>query len=82
MHPLTPDVSKLTDQELAYKITDLNKRLAAGYRFGNTDIVRQAHMILEDYMEENKKRNDELIKKLQEQNKGSGDDWDEIIDIK
>lgn len=80
-HPLTPNLSDLSDADLANKITDLNKKLAAGYRFGNAQLVRQVQMLLNDYMEEQGRRTQEHIKKLQEQN-DSGKNWDDIIDIK
>ena len=41
MHPLAPDLSKLTDDELQKKRSELQSRLAFVYRMGNADLVGQ-----------------------------------------
>lgn len=79
-HPLTGNLSDLSDTDLANKIAELNKRITFGYRTGNTAFVGQASLLLNDYMSEQKRRTDEYIKKLQDSDDTSKK-WDDIIDI-
>jgi len=39
MHPLTNDLSKLSEEELHSKRSDLNTRLSFAYRMGHGDMV-------------------------------------------
>lgn len=79
-HPLTPNLHELSDSDLAEKISTINKRISAAYRFGNPQLLRQAQMMMEDYLDEQQRRQMEQMKKMQEQN-DSGKNWDDIIDI-
>ena len=49
MHPLTPDLSKLSMEELSAKHSELLKKITMAYRWGNADLVQQLQMIMEDY---------------------------------
>jgi hypothetical protein len=78
MHPLTPDLSQLKDDELHKKIYELTQRLTQSYRFGNYEIVGQIHMVLEDYTEESNRRQRKVLEELAQKN----NKFDGIIDIK
>ena len=77
MHPLTPDLSKLTDTELQTKITELGKKIMAAMRTNSTALV-QMQMLYQDYLAENRARED---KKLEEMLKANSKSFDDIIDI-
>jgi len=78
MHPLSTDLTTLSDKELTEKIFDIQRRLSVSYRLRSGELAGQLLMILEDYMFEQNKRNtkqlDELISK-------SGKTFKDIIDI-
>lgn len=76
-HPLTPDLSKLTMEELTNKHSDLLKRITYAYRIGQSDMVQQLQLLLEDYQAELNERN---LKQLEEMNKASKN-FKNIIDI-
>ena len=40
MHPLAPDLSKLTEDELHKKRSELQNKLGFAYRMGNSDLVQ------------------------------------------
>jgi hypothetical protein len=61
MHPLTPDLSKLTDEELYTKRSELQNRLGFAYRMGHGDIVHQLNLLIGDYMLEIESRNKKML---------------------
>lgn len=61
MHPLAPDLSTLTDEELHTKRSDLMNRLTTAYRMGSSDMVGQLQLLLQDYAMEVERRNQILI---------------------
>ena len=79
MHPLTPDLSTLSDEELAKKVQDLSKRLNQAWSFGNGELLQQVQMMLEDYQQEMNQRQRRMMEEL---SKKAGRDFDNIIDIK
>ena len=79
MHPLTPDLSTLSDEELAKKVQDLSKRLNQAWSFGNGELLQQVQMMLEDYQQEMNQRQRRMMEEL---SKKVGRDFDDIIDIK
>jgi predicted MPP superfamily phosphohydrolase len=64
--------------ELATKISELNKKLGIAMRMGNHDLCNQIRMALENHQTKYYEKTQEL---LQKQNKGRGTNFDEIIDI-
>lgn len=76
-HPLTPDLTKLTMDELTKKHSDLLSRITYAYRIGQADMVAQLQMLMEDYQNELNERN---RKQLEEMNKASKN-FKNIIDI-
>ena len=77
-HPLTPNITELTDSELIKKINELNKRLVWAHTSGHGSVVNQIHMMLDDYKAEQQRREHERYEKV---NKGKDKDWDSLIDV-
>jgi hypothetical protein len=61
MHPLTTDLSKLTDEELYTKRSELQNRLGFAYRMGHGDLVHQLNLLIGDYMLEIESRNKKML---------------------
>ena len=49
MHPLGPDLTGLSDDELHTKYSELQKRFGQAYRFGPQSIIPQLQMLMQDY---------------------------------
>lgn len=79
MHPLAPDLTSLTDDELQKKYNELNTRMNSAYRMGNNDLIMQIQLLLQDYQTEIGARQRKMMEDLQ---KRAGKDFDDIIDIK
>jgi len=77
MHPLTPDLSKLSMEELNKKYGDLMTRMTQAHRWGNPDMVNQLQMIMEDYRMELDNRNRKTIEEMEKNSKN----FKNIIDI-
>lgn len=77
-HPLAPNLSELSNEELNKKHTELITRLNQAYRMGPFGIVPQLQMMLSHYTEELQRRQE---KQLEEMNKQSSN-FKNIIDIK
>jgi hypothetical protein len=74
MHPLTNDLSKLTDEELHSKRSDLNTRLSFAYRMGYSDMVNQIQLVLGDYAMEVERRNQQMMDQAQKSGRLGPDD--------
>ena len=68
MHPLQPDLSKITDTELSDKIGELNKKISIASRLGNGFLVQQLFMLLEGYQIEYRQRTEKQLNELLKQN--------------
>lgn len=77
MHPLTPDLSKLSLEELNKKYGDLLGRTTQAYRWGNPDMINQLQMIMEDYRMEIDIRNRKALEDMEKNSKN----FKNIIDI-
>ena len=78
-HPLTPNLTKLTDSELTKKINELNQRLVwAHTNLSHGSAVGQILMMLDDYKAEQQRRTTEKNEKIY---KDQGKDWDSLIDV-
>jgi hypothetical protein len=73
MHPLAPDLSKLTDEELHTKRADLQSRLGYAYRIGNPEMVGQLNLLLNDYAMEVERRNKKMLDDAQKSGRLGGD---------
>ena len=76
MHPLAPDLSGLSDQDLQKKQSELVKRLTQAYRIGPYSIIGQLQMLLDDYNREIQVRNQKLMDDLAKKGKDMGDKID------
>lgn len=76
-HPLTPDLSKFTLEELNQKYGDLMKRVTMAYRMGSSDAVYQLQLLLEDYQAEISRRNEKALQEMEKNSKN----FKNIIDI-
>lgn len=76
-HPLTPDLTKLTIDELTNKISDLQKRLTYAFRIGQSDMVGQLQLLMQDYQEEMNNRNRKQLEEMEKNSKN----FKNIIDI-
>jgi hypothetical protein len=76
-HPLAPDLSKLTIDELNTKYGDLLKRITFAYRIGNPDMVQQLQMLMGDYRMELDNRNRKALEDMEKNSKN----FKNIIDI-
>ena len=72
MHPLSPDLSKLTDDELQQKRGELQNRLMMSYRMGNADLVMQVQLLLGDYDIELQARNQKMMDQISKASKNFG----------
>ena len=80
MHPLSPNLHEMSDTDLNEKIKSLNTKLVQAYQ-SSPGVVNQIRMMLDDFTEERMRRDKEQVKKLLDQSKDKGNDWDDIIDI-
>jgi hypothetical protein len=76
-HPLTPDLSKFTDEELNQKYGDIMRRITFAYRTGSTDMVYQLQLLQEDYQTEIQLRSRKALEEMEKNSK----QFKNIIDI-
>jgi len=76
-HPLSPDLTKLTAEELTSKYGELLKRITVSYRMGNADMVHQLQLLLQDYQAEMDLRNRKALEEMEKNSKN----FKNIIDI-
>ena len=74
MHPLAPDLSKLSDDEIHTKRAELHNRLGFAYRMGHGDIVQQLQLLLADYDIEIQARNQKLLDQATKSGRLAGGD--------
>ena len=77
-HPLAPDLTTLTDQELHAKHNELATKINQAYRFGPASAIAQMQMLQTHFFEEIQRRNQKQLEEMQKHNK----DFKNIIDIK
>ena len=77
MHPLSPDLTKLTIDELNNKYGDLLKRITYAYQIGQADMVQQLQMLMQDYQAEIQVRNQKALADMEKNSKN----FKNIIDI-
>lgn len=79
MHPLSPDLTQLSDADLHKKHGELVSRLTQAYRIGPYSIVPQLQLLLDDYNAEIRRRNDKAMEEMMKKSQGRG--MGGIIDI-
>lgn len=77
-HPLTPDLSKMSMDELTKKLSELQSRMMYAYRIGQADMVGQLQLLLQDYQEEMNNRNRKALEEMESKSK----QFKNIIDIR
>lgn len=77
MHPLAPDLTSLSDDDLHKKRGELQQKLVFAYRMGQTNLIMQMQLLLEDYMVEIQKRNQKMLDDATK----SGRNFQDKIDI-
>jgi len=80
-HPLAPDLTKLTQDELNTNYGKLVSQLNAAHRFGRSDVVGQIQMLLQDYQEEISNRNQKAMADMQQTIEKNSKNFKNIIDI-
>lgn len=78
MHPLTPDLSQLSLDELQSKYNELIKKYGQAARMGSAHLTGQLVMLIEDYQNEIKSRQQKLLDEINNKN----NNFKNIIDIK
>lgn len=64
MHPLTPNLTDLKDEELYAKLQELNSKMIQSYKMRNHALLSQLQMLINDYQNEvNNRRQQQLDKK-------------------
>ncbi len=76
MHPLTPDLTGLSMEDLQNKYSDLTKKFLQAQRSGNSNLMHQINLVIDDYRQEISKRNQKM---LDDANKNAN--FKNIIDI-
>jgi hypothetical protein len=69
MHPLTPDLIGLSDDDLHRKRAELQSRMSYAYRIGSADMVGQLQLLLQDYVMEVERRNRKMLEDAQRNGK-------------
>lgn len=80
-HPLAPNLTTLTQDELNANYSKLLTQLNAAHRFGRTDIVGQIQMLLQDYQEEINNRSQKAMEEMQKAMEKNSKNFKNIIDI-
>lgn len=76
-HPLLPDLSSVSTEELHKKYADLQKRTNVAHRYGSTQAVQQLQMLINGYHEEIQRRNQKALEDMM----AKGGKFKNIIDI-
>lgn len=77
MHPLAPDLSGLSNDELLTKYNELNTKFMMASRTGS-GVIMQMNMLLEDYRAELRRRQEKMLSDATNKNPN----FKNIIDIK
>jgi hypothetical protein len=80
MHPLAPDLSGVSNEELYEKFNGLQKRYNQAYRFGPASIMPQIQLMMEHYRAEIAERNRRQMEEMAAK-ESSGKGYKGIIDI-
>ena len=78
MHPLAPDLTNLSNDELFKKYNDLNQKFLMARRSGSGAVAGQMSMLLEDYRQELHRRHQNMLNDASKNN----NNFKNIIDIK
>jgi hypothetical protein len=76
-NPLLPDLSKLKNEDIDNRITELMKKFLVASRSGQGGVCNQISIILEAYREEQSKRHQAALEKLE----SKGKNFDDFINV-
>lgn len=76
-HPLAPDLSELSTEDLNKKYNDLMQRLNQAYRFGPVSVIPQMQMLQSHFQGELQRRNQKQLEEMEKNSKN----FKNIIDI-
>jgi hypothetical protein len=74
MHPLAPNLTELSDDDLHKKRAELQNRMSQAYRFGSADMVGQLQLLLQDYAMEVERRNQVMLDQAQKSGRINNND--------
>jgi len=77
-HPLAPDLTPLSNDELMTKYNELNVRWQQAHRAGAVSVLSQMSLLLETYKQELNKRHTKMLEEASSRNPL----FKNIIDIK
>lgn len=77
-HPLLPDLTEFTDDELMSKYNELNTRWVQANRAGSVSVLQQMSLVLESYRTEIRRRHEKMLQEVSQRNPA----FKNIIDIK
>ena len=77
-HPLTPDLSSLSNDDLYKKYNELHGKFIMAHRVGSGSVINQMAMLLEGYREEMRIRHERTLAEASKKNPN----FKGIIDIK
>jgi hypothetical protein len=79
LHPFSQDITKLKDQEIEQKISELSNKYLVAQRIGNHELLTQVQTFVTIYREEMARRYRETMKNSsQELEKG---DLDQLVNV-
>lgn len=81
-HPLAPQLSGLSMEELTKKYNELLGKLNQAHRMGPFGIIPQMQMLLEDYQLEMQNRQRAQLEELEKNMEKGNKNFKNIIDIK
>jgi hypothetical protein len=77
-HPLAPNLSEVSSDDLQKKYGELSSRMSQALRFGPSSAVPQLQMLMAHYQDEISRRNQKQLEELEKTSKK----FKGIIDIK
>jgi hypothetical protein len=78
-NPLVQDPTKLKDQELENKILDLTKKFHIALKLGQGGLANQIAVTLDQYIDEQRIRQERSLKEIQDKQKKQG--LDDLINV-
>ena len=76
MHPLAPDLSNMSDDDLLKKINELMSRMRSNMNMRNPQMTQQLNMLYQDYQAEYNRRMQAQAEKFAQNNKKLADKID------
>jgi hypothetical protein len=81
MHPLNNDLTKLSEDDLNKKFSELTKRFNQAAKFGPQSVVPQLQMLIQDYQAEMQRRGAKAMEEMRQKMDKDGKGFNDIINI-